>query len=78
MYGKSITEKHKLLISQAISKSIYLYDANSFSLIAKYSNQKDLIKELGIAPKTILKYRDSGKVFREKYIITSKPIGDSV
>lgn len=78
MYGKPVTEKNKELISQLFSKPLYLYDANTLILIAKYPKQLDLIKELKISTKTVVKYKDSGKVFRDKYIITSKPIDDIV
>jgi group I intron endonuclease len=75
-YGKPIAENHKLAISQAISKPIYLYDVHTLSLIVKYTKQRDLVKDFKIAPKTIIKYRDSGMIYKEKYIIRSKPIDD--
>jgi len=50
---------------------VYLYDANTFTLIARYSKHKDLVKDLGISSKTLIKYNDSGEVFRDKYIISS-------
>lgn len=34
-------------------------------------SHKDLVKELRISSKTLIKYKDSGKVFRDKYIISS-------
>jgi group I intron endonuclease len=71
MYGKPITEENKKLISKMFSKSIYLYDANTFKLINKYDKHKDIIKDLNISPKTLVKYKDSGKVFKDKYIWTS-------
>jgi hypothetical protein len=76
-YGKPIAKNHKLAISQAISKPIYLYDVYTLSLIVKYTKQRDLVKEFKIAPKTIIKYRDSGMIYKEKYIIRSKPIDDN-
>lgn len=78
MHGKPVTEENKQLISQIFSKPIYLYDSNTFLLIEKYLKQRDLIEELKISTKTIVKYKDSGMVFRNKYIITSKPIDDIV
>lgn len=71
MYGKPVTEENKKLISKMFSKSIYLYDANTFKLINKYDKHKDIIKDLNISPKTLVKYKNSGKVFRGKYIWTS-------
>jgi len=71
MYGKPVTEENKKLISQLFSKPVYLYDANTFELIAKYDKQKSLIEALKISPKTIIKYKDTGEVFRDKYIISS-------
>nr|YP_009072360.1 truncated GIY-YIG endonuclease [Sclerotinia borealis]AHX83014.1 truncated GIY-YIG endonuclease [Sclerotinia borealis] len=71
MFGKSVTEENKKLISEFFSKSVYLYDANTLTLIARYSKHKYLVKDLGISPKTLIKYNDSGLVFRDKYIISS-------
>lgn len=71
MYGKPVTEQNKKLISEMFSKSVYLYDANTLILINKYDKQDDLIKDLKISPKTLIKYKDSGEVFREKYVISS-------
>lgn len=58
MFGKPVTEKNKKLISELFSKSVYLYDANTFKLIAKYDKQKDLMDDLKISPKTVIKYKD--------------------
>ena len=74
MYGKPVTEENKKLISKLFSKSIYLYDANTLKLIKKYDKHKDIIQDLTVSSKTIVKYKDSGKVFRSKYIITSSLI----
>jgi group I intron endonuclease len=74
MYGKPVTEENKNLISELFSKSIYVYDANTLTLIAKFNKHKDLITEFKVSTKTIVKYKDSGEVFRDKYIISSYPI----
>lgn len=76
MYGKPVTEENKKLISDLFRKEIYLYDANTFSLIAKYDKQQDLIDDLKISSKTIVKYKNSpirpyGEVYKDKYIISS-------
>lgn len=71
MFGKPVTFSNKKLISEFFSKSVYLYDANTLTLIARYSKHKYLVKDLGISPKTLIKYNDSGLVFRDKYIISS-------
>jgi hypothetical protein len=70
-FGKPVTESNKKLISQLFSKSVFLYDANTFKLVAKYDKHKDLIEALGISSKTLVKYKDSGEVFRDIYIISS-------
>lgn len=77
MCGKPVTEENKKLISELFSKSVYLYDANTLSLIAKYDRHKDLVEELKISTKTLVKYKDSGKVFRDKYILSSLPLSFS-
>ena len=71
MFGKPVTESNKMLLSNLYSKSVYLYDANTLTLIDKYSKHKDLVDYLGISSKTLIKYKDSGKVLRDKYIISS-------
>lgn len=75
MYGKPVTESNKKLISEFFSKSVYLYDANTFELICKYAKQKDPMEGLNISPKTRIKYKDTGVVFRDKYIISSRVLG---
>lgn len=74
MFGKPVTEANKKLISELFRKSVFLYDANTFELIGEFSKQADLIKELNISSKTLIKYRDSGMVFRDRYIISSVEI----
>ena len=64
MFGKPVTESNKKLISDLFRKYVYLYDANTLTLIAKYDRHKDLIDALKISTKTLVKYKDSGEVFR--------------
>ena len=71
MYGKPVTEINRKLISKMFNKEVYIYDANTLILVEKYHKQKDVIESLQISPKTLLKYKDTGKVFRDKYIISS-------
>jgi len=71
MFGKPVTESNKKLISDLFSRSVYLYDANTLTLIDCFSKHKDLIAYLGISSKTLVKYKDSGLVFRGKYILSS-------
>ena len=75
MFGKPVTESNKKLISELFSKSIYLYDANTLILICKYDKQQDLLDSLKVSSKTIVKYKDTGLVFREKYILSSRLLG---
>jgi len=49
MFGKPVTESNKKLISDFFRKSVYLYDANTLTLIANYSKHKDLVDDLGIS-----------------------------
>ena len=61
----------KKLISDLFRKDVYLYDAKTLTLISKYNSHKDLIKELQISSKTIVKFKDSGMVYKEdQYIIS--------
>jgi NUMOD3 motif-containing protein len=70
MYGKPVSDSTKKMISEFFSKSIYLYDSNTLKLIAKYDKHKDILNDLKISPKTLIKYRDSGDVFRGKYVFS--------
>lgn len=71
MYGKPVTDANKKLISYLFRKDVYLYDAMTLTLISKYNSHKDLIKELQISSKTIVKFKDSGMVYKEdQYIIS--------
>jgi group I intron endonuclease len=74
MFGVPVSDSNKKLISEMFRKPIYLYDANNLTLIASHDRYKDLIDALGISPKTLIKYRDSGEVFRDKYIISSEKL----
>jgi hypothetical protein len=60
--------------SDMFRKRLYLYDANTLELIKNFTMQRDLLNELNVSPKTIVKYQDTGVVFRGKYIITTKPM----
>jgi len=71
MFGKTVTQTNKKLTSDLFRKPIYLYNASTFTLIAKYDKHKDLIDAINISPKTLINYKDSGKVFRDIYIISS-------
>lgn len=71
---KQSLKKNKELISKLWSKSLYLYDVNTFSLIAKYDRHQDIVKELKMSSKTVIKYKNSGKVLRNKYIISYFPL----
>lgn len=51
MFGKPVTEENKKLISELFSKPIYVYDANTLVLIAKFNKQKDLITEFKVSTK---------------------------
>lgn len=74
MFGRVVTDENKTLISELFSKTVYLYDAHTSRLICKFSKHGDLVKELNISSKTLIKYKDSGVIFRDKYIITSVEI----
>lgn len=70
MYGKPVTDENKKkIISDIFRKDVYLYDANTLDLIAEFSRYEDLIKELKISYKTLVKYKDSGVAYKDKYII---------
>ena len=72
MYGIPTTGKNKKLFSELYSKPVYLYDAKTLEKISEFNKHTDLVKELSMPSKTVVKYIDSGMVFRDKYLISSK------
>lgn len=72
MYGKPVTDANKKLISDLFRKDVYLYNAKALTLISRYNRHQDLVKELKISSKTLVKFKDSGLVFKDQYIISSK------
>jgi group I intron endonuclease len=74
MFGRAVTDDNEILISELFSKTVYLYDAHTSKLITKFSRHGDLIKELNVSSKTLIKYKYSGMIFRNKNIITSVEI----
>jgi len=73
---ENYTEERRKQVSDQLSKELFLYEAKTFNLIKKYSKQEELVKELNVSWKTVIKYRDSGDIFRDKYILTSKLINE--
>lgn len=69
IFGKPITYSTRKLICEYFSKPVLLYDANTFKLY-KYDKHKDILQYLNISPKILVKYKDSGLVFRDKYILS--------
>lgn len=53
------------------NKAMYLHDISAPGLVTKFDTYEDLVKELKLSKSTISKYKDSGKLFRDKYIISS-------
>ena len=74
MFGREVMDDNKILISELFSKTVYLYDAHTSKSISNFSRSGDLVKELNISSKTLIKYKDSGVIFRDKYLITSVEI----
>lgn len=74
MAGKPVTEIVKQAIKEALSRPTYLYDSESKELVQFFTSRTEFIKEYKVSPKTVIKYLDSGLVWRDKYLITSKPM----
>lgn len=68
----SYTEERRTSISEQFRKELFIYDATTLNLIKKYDKQGEFIQEFKVSFKTVIKYRDSGKVFRDKYLLSSK------
>ena len=75
-FGIPVSEENKKLISNLFSKSVYVYNANTLTLIRKFDKHQDLVKSLNIAYKTVAKYKDSGKPYKN-YIFSSTPLENS-
>ena len=72
IFGKPVTDENKELISKLFSKKVYVYDANTLKLVESFDKHKDLALAFNMSSKTIIKYKDSGLAFRDKYIISSQ------
>lgn len=71
MVGKPCTEEVKAIIKETQSISLYVYDANTKSLLFKYDSQKEFIKAFKVSPKTVIKYVNKDIIFREQYILSN-------
>jgi hypothetical protein len=71
---KSVSELVKQAIRNTHNLPVYLYDNENKELLQIFTNHKELIKEYNVSPKTLIKYLDSGKVWRRQYFITSNPM----
>jgi len=59
MFVKPILEENKKLISKLFSKSLFfLYNTNTFKLLAKFNRHKYLTNKLKMSGKTFIKYKD--------------------
>lgn len=70
MFGKPVTLENKKLISDLKSKKLYVYDANTVKLIAVFDRHNYLALAFNMFSKTIIKYKDSGIAFKNKYIVS--------
>lgn len=70
-YAHSSKSKIQNNNDKLTSKAIYLHDISAPGLVTKFDTYEDLVKELKLSRSTISKYKDSGKLFRDKYIISS-------
>jgi group I intron endonuclease len=71
MYGKPITEFVKQAIKNRLCQPVYLYDNETKELINMFSSRKEFIEEYNVSSKTVVKFIKSGKIWRDKYIITN-------
>jgi group I intron endonuclease len=68
-FGKTHTEETKLKQSMARGITIYLYSLN-FELLETFISARKAGLYLGSSKGTILKYAESGLVFKKKYILS--------
>jgi group I intron endonuclease len=71
MKSKPVTDEMKRIIKEFFSRPVYVYDANSKILINKYKSRKDFIEDFKISSKTVVKYLNTGKILRERYILSN-------
>jgi hypothetical protein len=62
------------VLNDNFSTRHFLYDAATLNLIKIFATQRDLIAELKMSSHTVLKYCDTGRVVRGKYLIASVPM----
>lgn len=58
------------------TQNLHVYNANTLSLIKKFDKHQDLVKSFNVSPKTVVKYKDSGKPYKN-YIFSSTPLESS-
>jgi group I intron endonuclease len=71
MAGKPCSDKVKGIIKEIHSMPLYVYDAKTKSLLFRYDSRKDFVKAFKVSTKTVIKYVNSGDVFRKLYILSN-------
>jgi hypothetical protein len=71
MFGKSHSDEYKAIIRKVHSIPLYVYDAKTKLLLSKYDTQKEFIKVFKVSPKTVIKYVNTGNIFRDQYILSN-------
>jgi hypothetical protein len=73
--GRIHSEETKLLISSKLGNPINLYELQpnkEFSFIVRFVSSRKAAAFLGISKSTIIRYMQSGQLFKEKYKFTTR------
>jgi hypothetical protein len=75
LFGNLHTEETKKLMSAISGNSVNIYEkfsSKGFKLIGSFVSARRAGKFLGISGTTVIKYRNSGEIFKDRYKFSSK------
>jgi len=73
--GRKYSEDTKLKMSAISGKPVYIYEkfsSEGFNLIGSFVSARRAGKFLGISGSTVIKYMNSGEIFKDRYKFSSK------
>jgi group I intron endonuclease len=73
--GRKYSEDTKLKMSAVSGKPVYIYEkfsSEGFNLIGSFVSARRAGKLLGISGSTVIKYMNSGEIFKDRYKFSSK------
>jgi len=72
--GKSFSSETKAKLSEIQGTTIYVYSPDKITLINSLSSARKAAEEFNVSKDTILKYAKNGKLFKDKWILSTSLI----